>query len=107
MATELELHGPANDSSTIPIIMPASPRNNPGSTRRPADDETCAVEPFEAMVTICTNEILYERAWEAVHRAQKVGRRISSEPIERLRRTRGVMSDGEGAGKTIGDTPCG
>ena len=54
-----------------------------------ADDHTCPVEPFEAMVTIYTNEILYDKAWEAVHRARKVGARISSEPIERLRKSSG------------------
>ena len=50
-----------------------------------ADNKTCPVEPFEAMIAIYTTESRqYNNAWEIVQQAKKAGRRIRSELIERL-----------------------
>ena len=52
-----------------------------------ADDKSCPYEPFESLVAIYTTEThQYDKAWEMVHQAQKVGRRISPELIERLKK---------------------
>lgn len=51
-----------------------------------ADDQTCPYEPFESLVAIYTTETRqYDKAWEMVHQAQKVGRRIAPELIARLK----------------------
>jgi hypothetical protein len=55
-----------------------------------SDDKTCPIEPFEAMAAIYTTESRqYDKAWEMVQRAQKAGRRIGSEVIERLKKDSG------------------
>lgn len=55
-----------------------------------ADDKTCLNEPFEALVTIYTTEDhQYDKAWETVHQAQKSGRWIAPEVIERLKNDSG------------------
>ena len=59
-----------------------------------ADDNTCPIEPFETMVRstrpICTIEARqYDKAWETVHQAQKVGRRIAPNLIDRLKKDSG------------------
>jgi len=55
-----------------------------------ADDYDCPYEPFETMVAIYTTEThQYDKAWEAVHQAQKVNRRISPKLIERLKKDSG------------------
>ena len=55
-----------------------------------ADDKTCPVEPFAQLIAIYTTETpLYEKAWEIVHEAQKAGRRIAPELIERLKKDSG------------------
>ena len=52
-----------------------------------ADDESCTIEPFAAMAAIYTTETrLHDKAWDMVHRAQKVVRRIGSELIDRLKK---------------------
>jgi tetratricopeptide (TPR) repeat protein len=52
-----------------------------------ADDKSCPIEPFAAMAAIYTTETRqYDKAWEMVHRAQKVGRRIGSDVIDRLKK---------------------
>lgn len=55
-----------------------------------ADDKTCPYDPFESGVAIYTTETHeYDKAWEMLHRAQKVGRRISPGLIERLKKDSG------------------
>ena len=55
-----------------------------------ADDKTCPYDPFENSVSIYTNEThQYDKAWEMVHQAQKVSRRIAPELIERLKKESG------------------
>jgi len=50
-----------------------------------ADDKSCPIEPFAAMAAIYTTETRqYDKAWDIIHRAQKVGRRIGSDVIDRL-----------------------
>ena len=52
-----------------------------------ADDKSCPYNPLENGVAIYTTETReYDKAWEMVHQAQKVGRRISPEVIERLKK---------------------
>jgi tetratricopeptide (TPR) repeat protein len=52
-----------------------------------ADDKSCPYNPLENGVAIYTTETReYDKAWEMVHEAQKVGRRISPEVTERLRK---------------------
>ena len=52
-----------------------------------ADDKTCPYEPFGSMVAIYTTETRqYDKAWEMVHQAHKVNRRIAPELIERLKK---------------------
>jgi tetratricopeptide (TPR) repeat protein len=52
-----------------------------------ADDKSCPYEPFPSMVGIYTTETReYDKAWDAVHQAQKAGRQISPELLERLKK---------------------
>jgi hypothetical protein len=52
-----------------------------------ADDKSCTIEPFTVMAAIYTTETRqYDQAWDLVHRAQKVVRRIGSELIDRLKK---------------------
>lgn len=52
-----------------------------------ADDKSCPIEPFAAMAAIYTTETRqYDKAWEMVHQAQKSGRRIMPELIDRLKK---------------------
>jgi tetratricopeptide (TPR) repeat protein len=52
-----------------------------------ADDHSCPYDPIESSVAIYTTQTReYEKAWEVVHQAQKAGRRISPELIERLKK---------------------
>jgi tetratricopeptide (TPR) repeat protein len=52
-----------------------------------ADDKSCPYDPIESLVGIYTIENGdYDKAWEAVHLAQKVGRRISPGLVERLKK---------------------
>jgi hypothetical protein len=55
-----------------------------------ADDKSCPIEPFTAMAAIyTTGPRQYDKAWEMVHQAQKVNRRIAPELIERLKKESG------------------
>ena len=55
-----------------------------------ADDKSCPYDPLENGVGIFTTETReYDKAWEMVHQAQKVKRRISPELIERLKKDSG------------------
>jgi tetratricopeptide (TPR) repeat protein len=55
-----------------------------------ADDKSCPYEPFASMVGIYATETReYDKAWEAVHRAQKADRPIAPELIERLKKESG------------------
>jgi len=51
-----------------------------------ADDETCPVEPFAALTAISVNGRQFDKAWDMVHQAQKLGRRIEPELVDRLKR---------------------
>jgi tetratricopeptide (TPR) repeat protein len=52
-----------------------------------ADDHSCPVDPFGAMIAIYTNQTHeYDKAWEMLHQAQKLGRWIAPELIEKLKR---------------------
>jgi tetratricopeptide (TPR) repeat protein len=51
-----------------------------------ADDKSCPYNPLENGIAIYTSETReYDKAWEMVHQAQKVNRRIASGVIERLK----------------------
>ena len=53
----------------------------------PADDKSCPIEPFAVMAAIYTTETRqYDKAWDMVHGAQEVVRRIESELIDRLKK---------------------
>jgi len=55
-----------------------------------ADDKSCPYEPFASMVNIYVNQTHeYDKAWEAVHRAQAANRPIAPELIERLQKISG------------------
>jgi tetratricopeptide (TPR) repeat protein len=55
-----------------------------------ADDKSCPYNALENGVAIYTTETReYDKAWEMVHQAQKVGRRISPEAIDRLKKASG------------------
>ena len=55
-----------------------------------ADDKSCPIEPFNALVAFYTTENRqYDKAWEMVHRAQKLKRRIEPEQLERLKKDSG------------------
>jgi tetratricopeptide (TPR) repeat protein len=55
-----------------------------------ADDKSCPYDPFANAVAIYTTETHeYDKAWEVVHRALKVGRLISPQMIERLQKDSG------------------
>ena len=55
-----------------------------------ADDKSCPYDPFENSVAIYTRTTHeYDKAWEMVHRAQNVNRRIAPELIERLKKVSG------------------
>ena len=52
-----------------------------------ADDKSCPIEPFETMTAIYATETReYDKAWDMVRRAQKAGRRIASDVIDRLKK---------------------
>jgi tetratricopeptide (TPR) repeat protein len=52
-----------------------------------ADDKSCPYNPLENGVAIYTTETReYDKAWEMVHQAQKVNRRIAPELLDRLRK---------------------
>lgn len=52
-----------------------------------ADDKSCPYNPLENGVAIYTNETReYDKAWEMVHQAEKVNRRISPKVIEKLKK---------------------
>jgi tetratricopeptide (TPR) repeat protein len=52
-----------------------------------ADDKSCPYDPLGNGVAIYTTETReYDKAWEMVHQAQKVNRRIAPELIERLKK---------------------
>jgi len=55
-----------------------------------ADDHSCPVEPYNALVAFYTTESRqYDKAWETLHRAQKLKRRIEPEQLERLKKDSG------------------
>ncbi len=55
-----------------------------------ADDKSCPYEPLSSMVGIYVTETReYDKAWEAVRRAQKWDRLIAPELIERLKKESG------------------
>jgi len=55
-----------------------------------ADDKTCPYDPYQSLVGIYTTEThQYDKAWVYVHLAQKVGRRIGSEWMDRLKKDSG------------------
>ena len=55
-----------------------------------ADDKSCPYEPLSSMVGIYVTETHeYDKAWDAVHRAQKADRRMAPELIERLKNQSG------------------
>jgi len=55
-----------------------------------AGDKSCPYDPLGNGVAIYTTETReYDKAWEMVHLAQKVGRRISPEAIDRLTKASG------------------
>ena len=50
-----------------------------------ADDKSCPYDPYQSLIGIYTVEThQYDKAWVYVHLAQKVGRRIGSEWMDRL-----------------------
>ena len=52
-----------------------------------ADDKSCPVEPFETMLALYITETRqYDKAWELVHQAEKMSRRIAPELMERLKK---------------------
>jgi hypothetical protein len=58
-----------------------------------ADDKSCPYDPLENGVGIYTIETReYGKAWEMVHQAQKLNRRISPELIERLKKDSGRIN---------------
>lgn len=58
-----------------------------------ADDKSCPYDPFGNSVAILTKEIHdYDKAWEMVHRAQKAGRLIAPELIDRLNKDSGRIN---------------
>lgn len=51
------------------------------------DDKSCPIDPFAAMAAIYTTETRqYDKAWDIVHRAQKLGQRIGPELVDRLKK---------------------
>lgn len=55
-----------------------------------ADDHSCPYEPYNALVAFYTTESRqYDKAWEMVHRARQLGRRIEPEQLERLKKDSG------------------
>jgi tetratricopeptide (TPR) repeat protein len=55
-----------------------------------ADDKSCPYEPYNALVAFYTTEDRqYDKAWELVHQAQKLKRRIEPEQLERLKKDSG------------------
>lgn len=55
-----------------------------------ADDKSCPYNPFESLVAFYTVETHeYDKAWEMLHQAQKAGRWIAPEWIERLKKDSG------------------
>ena len=54
-----------------------------------ADDKSCPYEPVASMVGIYVETREYDQAWKAVHQAQKAGRWIAPELIERLKKQSG------------------
>jgi hypothetical protein len=55
-----------------------------------ADDHSCPYEPYNSLVAFYTTESRqYDKAWEMVHRAQTLRRRIEPEQLERLKKDSG------------------
>jgi tetratricopeptide (TPR) repeat protein len=55
-----------------------------------ADDKSCPYDPFENSVAIYTTETRqYDKAWEMVHQAQNMNRRIAPALIDRLKKDSG------------------
>lgn len=55
-----------------------------------ADDKNCPYEPFGSMVGIYTTETReYDKAWQAIHQAQKSGRWVPPDLIYRLMKESG------------------
>jgi hypothetical protein len=55
-----------------------------------ADDHSCPYEPYNSLVAFyTTGSRQYDKAWEMVHQAQKLRRRIEPEQLERLKKDSG------------------
>ena len=55
-----------------------------------ADDHSCPYEPYNVLVAFYTTQNpQYDKAWEMVHRAQELKRRIEPEQLERLKKDSG------------------
>jgi hypothetical protein len=55
-----------------------------------ASDKTCRDEPYAALIAIYTNRTHeYDKAWDMVHQAQALGRRIQEGMLERLKKNSG------------------
>jgi tetratricopeptide (TPR) repeat protein len=55
-----------------------------------ANGDTCRSEPFVSLIWLYTTEIhQYDKAWDFVHRANKSGRRIPPELVDRLKKESG------------------
>ena len=51
-----------------------------------ADDKSCPYEPLESLAWIYNQDHEYDKAWDAVHQAQKAGRYLTPELIDRLKK---------------------
>jgi hypothetical protein len=57
-----------------------------------ADDKSCPYDPFGNSIAIFTTETHeYDKAWELVHRALKMGRVVAPELLVRLQKESGRM----------------
>jgi tetratricopeptide (TPR) repeat protein len=55
-----------------------------------ADDDSCPSDPYGALIAYYTSEMhLYDKAWDFVHQAQKLGRRIEPELVDKLKKNSG------------------